>query len=107
MCLDVARAALLAGPLPAPLAGPVLQVGADHLVTSLERERSGHDVDAGRRVWHKDQIVSRAAEVGGHRGTSLVQQILSAPAQELHRLPFQLALPAAVLGEHRLRCGSE
>ena len=107
MRLDVASAALQAEPLPAPLAGPVLQVGADHLVTRLERERSGHDVDAGRRVGHENQIVARAAEVGGHRGASLVQQVLRAPSQELHRLPFQLALPAAVLGEHRLRRGSE
>ena len=107
MRLDVASAALLAEPLPAPLAGPVLQVGADHLIARLERERSGHHVDAGRRVGHKNQIVSRAAEIGGHRGARLVQQVLRAPSQELDRLPLQLALPAAVLGEHRLRRGPE
>ena len=107
MRLDVASAALLAEPLPAPLAGPVLQVGADHLITGLERERSGHDIDAGRRVGDKNEIVSRAIEIGGHRGTSLVQQVLRTPTEELDRLPLQLALPAAVLGEYWLRRGPE
>jgi hypothetical protein len=51
----------------------------------------------------KNEIIRPAAQVGAHRHARAVEQILGTASKKLDRLPLQLALPAAVLGEDRLR----
>jgi hypothetical protein len=104
---DVTRTALLEIPLPGAFTGAVLEVSADNVIPRLDRQGAGNDVDARRGVGDEDELVAAAAEIGGHLGAGIVEEIVGAPAEELDRLPFKLPLPALVLVKDRFRSSAE
>jgi hypothetical protein len=65
------------------------------------------DVQAGRRIWYIDEVVSICVNVRGKCRTRVTHQVIEAPPQEFDRLTFQLALPPLVFLEHRARCCAE
>src|SRR5581483_6666890 len=94
----VAGAGAGAPVLPGQVAGAVLEVGREHLVAGPKPQRARDDVDARRGVVDERQLLRPGAEEGGERRARLVEQPLEPAAEELDRLPLELALP----GEPRL-----
>jgi len=104
---DVARAALAAHEAPGAVQRAVLVIGGQDLVARSQRQRTGHDVQAGGGVGDVDQVVRVRADGGPQRRAGLAHQWLEAPAQELDRLAFELQLPALAGFEDGTRARAE
>jgi hypothetical protein len=107
LCADVARASAATDPVPGEIAGAVLEVGGEHLVTPPEVEGARGEVDPGRRVLDEGEIGGGTAEIGGERCPCAVEEAGEAASQKVDRLPLELALPGLVGLEDRTRAGAE
>ena len=101
------RALVLADPVPREVARAVFQVGCEDLVARPQLERARGEVDAGRRVLDKGDVLRRAADVTGEGCAGLVERAGQAARQEVDGLELELPLPRLVAIEDGPRARAE
>jgi len=72
---DVVRAGASADIAPRVVARSVLEVGRQHLLSGLEIERLGGEIDAGRRVLDECEVVRPRPQVGAELGARTREQL--------------------------------
>ena len=95
----------LGGPLPAPVHGPVLVIGQQHLAGRVQRQRRRHDVHGRAHVGGEHEAARIAAQERGQALPRRPQERRAAAQEEIHRLLGETAAQLRDALEHRARQG--
>jgi len=93
---DEVRAHLVEQPFPGHRAGAVFVIGGEDFVAFFEIEGADDKVDAPGRVHDLDNRFGSAIQIGTDGVAGFGQESIDPAAEQLDRLPFQLALPVLV-----------
>ena len=86
---------------PRPFQRPILVIGGQDLVASLQRQRPSHDIQCGGDVADIHHVVMPSAQILCQRCPRVGEQTSAAAAQKFHRLTLELGLPRLVALERR------
>ena len=101
--VDVPRPPLPAHESPRPVKRAVLLVRRQNLVPRLQWQRARNHVQPRRGIRHEHEVICAAVDIVCQSLARRSHEVIEPPAQELHRLAFQLPLPTLVLLQHRSR----